>query len=540
MKQQLFGPAGEQAGCPIWENPEVIEVMRGEDRCTNRWNYERFVRGRFPKINTNKDKLEARHFLGNTGEVPPMIFSCPCEPGTHVPLLTQGGYSEQMGFAYWKLEAELEACEIKEFVDVSHIAEQTSIPYEEQPFGVKWLGHQQKYITNMNASALNRYEVMASTIRYYGAYKIIRDKADSSFMNFGKSPCTTIVMKSNYGDMSTYPKHDLDAIKMHFMTMNRGLMPTEGTIGMDALRELQGHHQYRKIGLNCECSEPGDQFDIAAGLTSACGISFAGTWGNIPLWLDARTHIDPATGRQEYYFPQDAVLLSNETDGGQRIREAHTTNYIVPSFPTGDFFFDNGIGQEKNNYWWWATLEGTILMYPENVNRTLMIRGIGRSIAPGPDCPDCVDILLDSEGQIASPQNRPCDPETAEKDVSAATEFEVCAVLAGRTGSKEIPCPSEDDPACIPGDWHQIAPWESGCPDDAKRVVTKDFLIEQGFTEECLAHLCQYGGINPVGADAEAGEVKATPVGQQGKVPATAAEARKQQAQAEAKDIKKK
>lgn len=504
--ESITGGVTSANGCPQLSSRELLEISR-EVECRNYWHSD----NSFPAgtaVRTDKKLLELRHYFDK--KVAPIAFACPCKPGEPIDI-TQGGTIQTMGFAYYKNWVALDPCEVNEEV----VCMEDTTPYDKVPYLEKYRRHVAAKTAALTEAVRTRYELMATFIKLWGSYIVHGPKMDSHLVDFQRNPCLTAVLKRNYDDENTFPMNDIPHF-FHLLKTNStlgngrgGQMPARITFGVDAWYCFSNHHQVIKQGFtkSCDCTEPENDLGIQS---DNCGVEFAGKLQNVPVYIDGRTYMD-VDGVEKYYMPQDAMLIES---AGMNGRRAHSTIYSPSAdFRPGDFHFREYYCEPDEV--WTLTVEGSILMFPGNVNSSMLIRNIGRT-RTFPGCA-CQDALVDAEGHVVAPPKAGkglCGDTEWEKAAQCAVDndlFAICAALIGRT-PPVTPCNNNKcGSECVPGKWCQIAPDKDPCPTSPKKCISKDTLIEQGFDDYMIAEMIYYGGLEATTL-AECLKVTTTPI----------------------------
>ena len=503
--ENITGGVTNAHGCPQLSSRELLEISR-EVECRNYWHSD----NSFPAstaVRTNAKLLELQAYMDK--RVAPIAFGCPCKPGEPIDL-TQGGTIQTMGFAYYKNWVALDPCEVNEEV----VCMEDNTPYERVPYLEKYRRHVAAKTAALTEAVRTRYELMATFLKLWGSYRVDGPKMDSYFVDFQRNPCLTAVLKRNYDDINTFPMNDLQHFFYHLKINSTdangrgGAMPARIIMGVDAWYCFSNHHQVIREGFTkaCDCTEPGNDLGITS---EDCGVEFAGRVRNIPVFVDGRTYMD-VDGSERYYMPQDAMLIEAEGMNGRR---AHSTIYSPSAnFEPGDFHFREYFCEPDEV--WNLTVEGSILMFPGNVNRALLIRNVGRT-RTFPGC-TCQDALLNAEGQVVAPPKAgkglcgDSEWEAAMKKAMDNEIFAVCAALIGRT-PPQVPCNNGTKANCVPGKWCQIVPSKDPCPTAPRRCIAKSTLIEQGFDDYMIAEMVYYGGLDCIAEGDECIETIVTP-----------------------------
>lgn len=485
--ENMTGTVETHNGCPKCDSRELIQISR-DTNCRNYWYSE----NSFPErnaIRTDKKKLELRHYMSK--KVSAIAFACPCKPGEPIDI-TKGGTVETVGFAYYRNWVSLDPCEVNEEV----VCDEDCDPYDKIPYLEKYRRHVADKTAALTEAVLARYELIATFIKLWGSYWVFGPKMDSTLIDFERNPCLCIVLRNNYDDHNTFPMHDIQMFN-HIFKRNTnkggrgGKTAARYTFGVDAWQCFSMHHEVQRKGFvkACDCTEPGNDLGIRG---DDCGMEFAGTLDGKPVYVDGRTYIDH-DGVEKYYMPQDALLIEAEGMNGRR---AHSTIYSPSAdFEPGDFHF--------RQYWcepdevWTLEVQGSILMFPEDVNTSLLIRNVGPlRTFPGDGC---VDRILDGEGNVATPPKAEKGQtheqwEEAMQQAMDSDYFALCCQLAGRAPPR-VPCNNGMKADCVPGKWLSIVPNPNPCPTAPKKCVSKELLVSQGYTDHQIAEAIFYGGI---------------------------------------------
>ena len=480
----------ESIVCPKLSHRELLQISE-ETECNNYW----FSDNSFPEstaIRTEAKELELRKFMSK--RVSPIAFSCPCKPGEPIDV-TRGGTVATIGFAYYKNWVSLDPCEVAEEV----VCLEDDTPFERVPYAEKYRRHVAAKTAALTEAVRTRYELMATFIKLWGSYVVTGPKMDSVYVDFRRNPCLTVVLKRNYDDVNTFPMEDLIEFDNHFRinstTANGrgGKRAARYTFGVDAWYCFSTHHQVIREGFTraCDCTEPENDLGIQS---DDCGIEFAGRLNNVPVYVDSRTYIDDDMV-EKFYMPQDALLIEAEGMGGRR---AHSTVYSpAANFQPGDFFFREFFCEPDEV--WTLEVQGSINMFPEDVNCSMLVRNVGR-VRTFPGCA-CEDRLLNAEGSIVAPPGSDkglcgdSEWEVAQRNAVDNDRFAICAVLLGRTPPR-TPCHNVGATSrCVPGKMCQISPAKDPCPSSPKKCITKQTLLQQGFDELGIAEMLYFGGL---------------------------------------------
>ena len=478
------------SGCPQCDSRELLEISQ-ETACRNYW----YSDNSFPEagaIRTRAKKLELRKFLDKN--VAAIAFACPCKPGEPVDI-TRGGTIETVGFAYYKNWVALDPCETEEEIP----CDQDCDPYSQIPYEEKYRRHIADKTAALTEAVRTRYELIATFLKLWGSYMVFGPKMDSYMIDFERNNCLHLVLRNNYCDINTFPVQDMQMFDNLFKRNSRqangrsGQTAARYTFGVDAWTDFSMHYQVQRHGFvkACDCTEPGNDLGIQS---DDCGIEFAGTFNNKPVYIDGRTYID-ADGVEKFYMPQDALLIeSNEMNGAR----AHSTVYSPSAnFQPGDFHF--------RQWWcdpdeaWTLEVQGSILMFPRNVNTAMLVRNVGRARTQPGD--GSVDEIMNAEGEVYSPpkaEKGQTDEqwEQAMKDATDSEYFALCCALVGRA-PPQVPCNNGMKAECVPGKWLTITPAKDPCPTAPKKCISKEILLNNGYTDKTIAEAIFYGGLEP-------------------------------------------
>lgn len=491
------GPVEYHNGCPKCDSRELLEISQ-ETQCRNYW----YSDNSFPAsgaIRTGAKKLELRKYMDK--QVSAIAFACPCKPGEPIDI-TRGGTIETVGFGYYKNWVALDPCEVNEEV----VCDEDCDPYEKLPYIEKYRRHVAAKTAALTEAVNTRYELMATFIKLWGAYMIFGPKMDSYMIDFERNTCLCAVMRENYDNINTFPCADWNMWK-HMLKKNKkgntNGQPVRVTFGVDAWQCWHMHHEIQRKGFTkaCDCTEPGNDLGLRG---SDCGMDFMGTFDGIAVYVDGRTYVD-ADGVEKYYMPQDAMLMECE---GMRGARAHSTIFSPSAdFNPGDFHFREWWCEPDEA--WTLQVEGSILMFPRNVDTSLLVRNVGRTMSyPGQGCVDRIlGATLDadgepvegSEGYVTSPPqaNKGITEDQWEVAIQCAVDglyFGICCSLIGRAPPR-VPCNNGTKADCIPGKWLTITPGKDPCPTAPKKCVTKEMLVSQGYTDFAIAEAIYYGGL---------------------------------------------
>lgn len=491
MYENIVVNASDAGGCPVFDSRELLEISR-ESACRNYWYSDNV----FPEngaIFTDKKKVELRHYLSK--QVAPIAYACPCANGEPIDI-TQGVTVKEMGFAYYKNWVSLDPCEVEEEVII--LEDQT--PYEKVPYLEKYSRHVVAKTAALTEAVRTRYELMSTFLVLYGSYTVFGPKMDDQFVDYQRRKALTVTLMRNYQEIDSFPMEDLSALFNMFrintmdLTGGGGAVPESLTFGVDAWNDFHQHHLVQKFGFvsACNCTEPGNNLGIQS---NDCGIEFAGTLKGLPVYIDGRVYID-VDGVNKYYMPSDAMLIRAAGFSGRR---AHSTIYSPSAnFAPGDFHFRETFCEKQEV--WTLEVQGSIAMFPGNVNRNMLVRNVGRAVTfPGKGSQN---RLLNPQGEVMAPPNAGKGQandsgQTWEEALQAAVDnnlFSILTTLAGR-GAPRVPCNNGTAASCVPGKWIQILPSTDPCPSAAPLCISKDTLRSQGFSDLMIADAIFHGGL---------------------------------------------